>query len=444
MCDTMVVLGNATVDGAVIFAKNSDREPNEAHHLFYVPPDDYMAGKMVRCTYVSIPQVRHTHGVLLAKPFWIWGAEMGANDQGLVIGNEAVFTRVPHNKEAGLIGMDYIRLALERANTAEQALEVMTELLEKHGQGGNCGYRHSLFYDNSYLLADRKEAWVLETAGTQWAAVKVQDVRSISNVITIESEWDLSSKSLVDFAVKQGWCKKAEEFSFRRCYSDWLYTRFSDAQRRYACSSDLLKGLKGKMDVKQMMNILRTHRLPSTPDWSPEEGGLTGADICMHASWGPVRGSQSVGSMVSHLGPGEPTHWVTGTSAPCTGIFKPIWMDAGLPEMGSIPNGEYNPTSMFWKHEVLHRSVLLDYAGRLAAYRERRDDLEAEFIAGALAVSGDTFERGEFSRDCFQREDDALVEWTDQVQRTPVRRSQAFFHALGWKKFNREAKISVK
>ena len=29
MCDTMVALSNSTKDGSVIFAKNSDRQPNE-------------------------------------------------------------------------------------------------------------------------------------------------------------------------------------------------------------------------------------------------------------------------------------------------------------------------------------------------------------------------------------------------------------------------------
>ena len=60
----------------------------------------------------------HTNAVLLGKPYWIWGAEMGANAHGVVIGNEAVFTRVPHEKQPGLIGMDLLRLGLERADTA--------------------------------------------------------------------------------------------------------------------------------------------------------------------------------------------------------------------------------------------------------------------------------------------------------------------------------------
>ena len=65
---------------------------------------------------------------------------MGANEKGVVIGNEAVFTRMPLNKNGGLTGMDLLRLALERSATAEQALEMIAGLLSDHGQGGICGY----------------------------------------------------------------------------------------------------------------------------------------------------------------------------------------------------------------------------------------------------------------------------------------------------------------
>lgn len=67
------------------------------------------------------------------------------------------------------------RLGLERADTAEKALSVIVDLLEKYGQGGNCMESNMAFtYYNSFLIADRKEAWVLETSGKYWAAEKVE------------------------------------------------------------------------------------------------------------------------------------------------------------------------------------------------------------------------------------------------------------------------------
>jgi secernin len=97
MCDTLVALGNSTADGSVIFAKNSDRQPTEAHELVLIPHATHPAGSTVRCTYIEIPQVVETFTVLLAKPFWIWGAERVANEKGVAIRNEAVYTKAPRN-----------------------------------------------------------------------------------------------------------------------------------------------------------------------------------------------------------------------------------------------------------------------------------------------------------------------------------------------------------
>ena len=104
MCDTFVAMADATANGSVILAKNSDREPNEAHEIVYVPAGEHAPGSVATCTYLVIPQARRTNAVLLGKPYWIWGAEMGANYHGVVIGNEAVFTKAPHERDPGLIG----------------------------------------------------------------------------------------------------------------------------------------------------------------------------------------------------------------------------------------------------------------------------------------------------------------------------------------------------
>ena len=162
MCDTFLALGPVTEDGAVIFGKNSDREPNEAQVLECRAAQFYSAPQTVQCTYRAIPQVKETYAVLLSRPFWMWGAEMGANEKGVVIGNEAVFTRMPLNKNGGLTGMDLLRLALERSATAAQALEIITGLLSDHGQGGICGHEDKRFaYHNSFIIADPREGWVL-------------------------------------------------------------------------------------------------------------------------------------------------------------------------------------------------------------------------------------------------------------------------------------------
>ena len=76
--------------------------------------------------------------------------------------------------------MPCVRLGLERARTASEALTIITSLLEEHGQGGECFInekRRGIVYDNSYIIADPNEAWVLETVGRHWAAEKVKGVQ---------------------------------------------------------------------------------------------------------------------------------------------------------------------------------------------------------------------------------------------------------------------------
>lgn len=442
MCDTIVALGNSTLDGSVIFGKNSDREPNEAHELVIIPAEKHAAGSMVKCTYIEIPQVPETYQVFLAKPFWIWGAEMGSNEHGVTIGNEAVFTKTPFGKEPSLIGMDFLRLALERASTAESAMQVIIDLLEKYGQGGNCGFAHAMYYHNSYLICDAKDAWVLETSGRDWAAEKVKDVRSISNAITIGSKWDRASQTLVSNAIKNGWCKSPAEFNFSKCYSDFIYTTFSDARKRQNCIISELEKAKGGITPEMMMKLLRSHIGDERQDWTPDSG-ITGADVCSHAAWGPIRGSQTTGSMVSTLREGErPLHWVTGTAAPCTSIFKPIWLDAGIPDSNAKPNGSYDQAALFWRHEALHREILRDYSARIPLIRQDQKQIEQDFLREVEENRNAALEkRREISETAFCRADAQEAQWLSHVQAQKVNRKNSLLYRIAWNKFNREARM---
>jgi dipeptidase len=440
MCDTMVATPEASQDGVMLFAKNSDREPNEAQYLLQVPAATHPPGSQVKCTYISIPQAAHTYAVMLSKPFWMWGAEMGVNEHGLAIGNEAIFSKLPAEKEKKLIGMDLLRLGLERAINAQEAIQVITQLLGQYGQGGNCGFQHALYYHNSFLLADPKEAWVLETVGEHWAAKQVLGVYSISNCLTIGKDYDLVSDHLVDFALEKGWYKSRADFDFAACYSDFIYTRFSDSRKRCQRSSGLLSAQQGKLSVSTMMSVLRDHA-DAHHDWSPDNG-LTGADVCMHAGFGPIRGSQSTASLVSYLHPEQALHFATGSSAPCTSLFKPVWMDVDLPVESAAPTGVFSSQNLFWRHELLHRATLADYANRISLYRRARDEMEERFIQAASKLHHQSAaERNALTKECFAQAEQAEAEWLDQVCSQPVKDPPGFFFTLAWKGFNRQAEM---
>jgi dipeptidase len=442
MCDTFVALADATADGSLILAKNSDREPNEAAEVVLVPAASHAAGATLACTYLEISQVRRTHAVLLSKPYWIWGAEMGANEHGVVIGNEAVFTKGPHDDEPGLIGMDLLRLALERADSAEAALEVIVALLAEYGQGGNCGHTATMRYDNSFLISDPSGAWVLETAGREWAAARATSVRTISNAITIGAEFDRSSDALVSHAVDRGWCRGAEDFDFGGCYSDALYTRFSDARKRQCRTTDCLADRSGAIDVATAFSLLRDHGLDSVAQratWGPSKsaaGGLLGQTVCMHAGYGPVRINQSTASWVSHLAAdGTATHWVTGTSAPCTSVFKPVWFDGGLPDTGPRPDGTYDRKTLWWSHEDLHRTTLRDYPALHPRYSGARDELELRFIEDAASAATPASRSG-VSTAAFQEASAAETAWLDDVRAQQPAAAGGLF-GRAWRSFDR-------
>jgi len=444
MCDTFVVLPPFTADGSVIFGKNSDREPNEAQVLEVHPAQAYPSGRAVRCTYLEIPQARETRAVLSCRPFWMWGAEMGANDKGLVIGNEAVFTKMPMVRKGGLTGMDLLRLALERASTAQQGVEAIIQLLSDYGQGGICGFEdRRMTYHNSFICADPEEAWVLETAGTLWVTRRVEGFASISNGLTIGEEFDACHPDAIRTARNKGWLKKGHTFDFAGCFSDWFFTTFSACRARQDRSSGLIGrevgGGESGFDVPGAMRVLRDHRGDA---YRPDTHFL-GDQLCAHAGNRLARNAtQTTGSLVAHLTTDLHTYWTTGTSAPCTGIFKPVWIGTqALPDMGPPPGGTFHPDALWWHHETLHRSVLLDYPTRLNAYRQERGALERAFLAEADDVPPEG--RSDLTQRAFAQAREATFRWVGQIRDLPIRRRAKGTYRRYWRRQNRRAGIEI-
>jgi dipeptidase len=368
MCDTLAATGTATATGSVLFAKNSDREFDEAQYLDLIPAADHRAQSRVSLTYAQIDQVPHTYTVLLSKPHWIWGAEIGANEHGLVIGNEALHTRIAPGLEPGIIGMDYLRLALERARSVEEAIEVITGLLREHGQSGNCGFRRTIGYHNAFLLADRNGAKVLETVDREWVAAPVRDVYAISNIISIPD--------------------------FERAYED--PAKVASGRHRRARATELLKDASGTLRLTDMFRILRDHK-----EGVPPPGRSNGPRICAHSRENPL--GQTTASWVADLAPGKTVHWVTGTAAPCTGVFKPIVLEAGVPSHGPKPGAEEDAISLWWRHEQIRRVLDESPADVRERFDAERTALENELLQTMRASS----DAGAAAQQCWR----AAIDW---------------------------------
>ena len=265
-CDTWVALRDATRDHSIILAKNSDRPPMEAQPLVHMPRLRHLPGEMVKLTYIEIPQAPETYEHIGSKIWWAFGYEHGMNEYGVAIGNEAVWSKEPYQWGDGLLGMDLLRLGLERGKTAYEAMHVITAMLEKYGQCGDAeraGEWGKANYHNSFILADPNEAWVLETAGRYWVAKRLTSgVYSISNIYSIEKDWDEAHPGLVEHAIEKGWTQSGKGIQFRAGLRRLLEKRreksrqHADPPQHDACC---LRRDSTRIDPAAMMKIGRSH-----------------------------------------------------------------------------------------------------------------------------------------------------------------------------------------
>ncbi len=371
MCDTLVVRKN----GVTWFAKNSDREPDEAQGLLWLPPTEGDTHATIQTTYIDVAQQPRRYGVLLSKPAWLWGAEMGVNTEGVAIGNEAVFSKLV-SRETSLLGMDLLRLGLERGATARQALDVIVWHLERYGQGGPAGFRDKKFrYDNSFLIADANESWVLETAGRLWAAKKVESW-AISNCYSLTTEFDLCSANLEGQARSMLLWSGKGDFNFARTFDTRLYAFIGGAHgRRHLNAQALACGLEPGW--ASLAARLRDHGTRGS-NYSAHDN----RQVCLHAG-SLLRPSQTTASLIARLEPQKPVRVAaTGTSAPCMALFQPLPVGPELPALGTVVPGAKVGDTPWAQFEPVHHRALFDPAF-LQALQADRDALESALFAMA-------------------------------------------------------------
>jgi secernin len=369
VCDSLVIV---TPGAPVWLAKNSDREPSESQAVEHLPGAEHPEGARLRCTHVDVPQVRRTHAITISRPTWMWGCEMGVNEHGLAVANEGVFTRIPV-ADTGLTSMDMQRLALERCASADDALELIIELLGRYPQGGRMSHRGRLRYHGSFLIADPRGAWVLESAGQLWAAQRVRGQRSISNALSIEDDFDRIHPEAFAHARRRGWCRSSRDFGFARCFGSRFYAIAGGARLRAARTR--VDPSAGELGPQVLAAALRDHA---------EDEPATGLRMhmpCAHASWLPTRrAGQTTASMIARLEPGRSRVWLTGTSSPCLSVFKPAPVQLGRP-WAARPSQRCDADSLWWRHERLHRTVMADWGARRAVAAGEREALEARGFA---------------------------------------------------------------
>ena len=201
-----------------------------------------------------------------------------------------------------------------------------------------------------------------------------------------------------------------------------IRTHFSRCRIRRTCTET---AAARATNVHDLMTVLRDHCGPA-PRYSPLTGAM--AAPCMHAG-GLAAASQTTASWVAELTPRGANHWVTATGAPCTGLFKPVRVDEPL-DLGPDPTDRFDPTCLWWRHELLHRRCLADPERLLPRFSAERDEIERSWLADPPEPA-----------DAFALADRLLERWTEDVRATDAGDTRPPWVRRYWNVRNRRANL---
>jgi dipeptidase len=283
-CTNILVAKGASADGSVMITYTCDGEFHP--HLRYTPAADYEPGQMLDVEDWSgnvrgrIRQVRHTYAVVGLM-----------NEHQLAIAETTFDGRQELRNPDGLLHYwDLMRLALQRAKTAREAIDVITELVAEYG------YRST---GESMSIADPEEAWLLEIIGTGpggegavWVARRVPDghISCHANkariaVFPLDDPEDCRySANVVSFAAARGYYDPDTGEPFRFCdaygpstprscrYSDTrVWSVFRRAAPSLNLSADRTRAVEGaepyplwikpdkKLALADVFSLMRDH-----------------------------------------------------------------------------------------------------------------------------------------------------------------------------------------
>ncbi|MCF6341453.1 MAG: C69 family dipeptidase, partial [Bacteroidales bacterium] len=259
-CTNILVSRGASADSATYLVYTNDGE--WLYHLDRTAAADHKAGDLLEYHSLSgktfkIHQVPHTYAII--------GFQM--NEHQLAIGETTFEGRVDlWDKDLPLKYWDLMRLALLRAKTAREAIEVMTSLTAIYGYGSE---------GESFSIADPNEAWLLEMIGTGgkggavWVARRVPDgyMTAHANHSRIgefpldDPDNCLYSDNVISLAIEKGFYdpNSNEPFRFNDAYDPpspehlkYTETRVWSIFRRAAPSQEFSPGYhRGKAGAKR-------------------------------------------------------------------------------------------------------------------------------------------------------------------------------------------------
>lgn len=440
-CTNFLITKGATIDGSTMITYAADSHELYGE-LYYQPAADHPEGAMRDIRewdtgkYLGqIAEVPHTYSVV-----------GNMNEFQVSIGETTYGGRAELGSQDGAI-MDYgslIYVALQRAKTAREAIQVMTSLVEEYGYASS---------GESFSIGDPNEVWILELIGkgqgekgAVWVAQRVPDgyicghanQARITTFPLSDDENCMYSKDVISFAREKGWFNgKNKDFSFSDVYApvDFGGARFCEARvwagfnkvtagmeqyEKYAmgkvehggennfASNRLPLWVKPdkKLTVKDVMGMMRDHfegtELDMTKDlgagpyklpyrWRNLTWKVDSTEYCNERA---VSTQQTGFSFVAQSRSWLPDPvggilWfgVDDTYSTC---YAPMYCGiTEIPECFRVGNGDmvtYSPTSAFWTFNKVTNFAYLRYDDMIKHIQARQTAIEGKFIELTPAI----------------------------------------------------------
>jgi dipeptidase len=380
----VVALGRATVDGYTLFGHNSGQPLGEGQALCLAPARHHALGEKVQTQFLELPQARETFRVLGSQARGRWGYQHGVNEHGVAAGAVPLRTRLSRD-QPGLTGPDLVRLVLERCQSAAQAVQLLTDLIGRHGQGVFPGCPAWAGCDHAFLIADAREAFAVETGGASWVYQEVQEIRALSGLCTVRQDWDRISPGLAGRAIEAGWWPgDGSKLDFAGAVGSG---DADSALRRWGRATLLLGQQNGHLDADRVRRLLGDHYEGCADEVDPRRPDAGPAPLCRHGSANAATAASLVVSLTGAQ-PGLPVAWCT-FGPPCLGVYFPVFLDGDLPHPFTALEGADRPASqserlrLYLIQRPEHRDRVREGLGRLQA---RFDQESGEFAAETLPL----------------------------------------------------------
>jgi dipeptidase len=384
----VVAVGPATVNGHTLFGVN--RHGLSGGTLRLNLGRAFALGETVQTQHFQLPQARQTFAVLGNQPLNTWGYQHGINAHEVVAAC-AVWQSKLAAEQPGLTGTDLVRLVLERCLSARQGFDLLTGLVSRHGQCRSMGRSQGPGEnDHIFLLADAKEAYIVEAAGSAWASLECRGVRAVSDVGLIRQDWQRLSPGLAEEAIKHGWWPDdGSKLDFGASLAAKGAGRES-ALRRWGRATLLLEEQNGHIDTSIFRRLLADHHEGNAEvDPLATRGSIS---LCRHV--GPGQATATTASFIAELGrgPEQATMAWCAFGPPCAGVYLPLFLDGELPQGISRPEDPLSVDRRFQQvqmtmsrnSESWHR-----FRQSMAVLQARLDQQTEEFCVEAAALKRD-------------------------------------------------------